>query len=89
LLMNAKEAITQDGDIVIKLQGQKDCVYIEIEDNGRGFEVQKVTSRETQEHGAGLLGIKERVASLGGSFDIQSDPGKGTRLSVEIPWGDG
>jgi PAS domain S-box-containing protein len=73
----------------IHLRRTESKVIVTIEDNGRGFEVQKVTSRETQEHGAGLLGIKERVASLGGSFDIQSDPGKGTRLSVEIPWGDG
>ena len=36
--------------------------------------------------GTGLLGIRERVALLGGQFDIQATLGKGTKLSLTIPW---
>ena len=35
--------------------------------------------------GLGLLGIRERVALLGGSVDIESDAGQGTTLYVHIP----
>jgi len=56
-----------------------------IEDNGRGFEVEKLTSREAAVGGVGLLGMQERVVSLGGRFNIESHPGQGTRLTIEIP----
>jgi PAS domain S-box-containing protein len=52
-----------------------------VEDDGRGFDVQLV------DHAAnfGLLGISERVTSLGGVLDIDSSPGSGTRLAVTLP----
>ncbi len=33
----------------------------------------------------GLLGVQERVALVGGKFQVESEPGRGTRLTVEIP----
>ena len=56
-----------------------------IEDDGQGFDVGKIESPYPLERGAGLLGIRERVTSLGGTFHIQSHPGEGTRLTIEIP----
>lgn len=52
-----------------------------LEDDGRGFDASPV------DHAAhfGLLGISERVTSLGGSVEIDSSPGAGTRLSVTLP----
>ena len=35
--------------------------------------------------GLGLLGMSERVNYLGGSLDIQSTPGRGTRVTVRVP----
>jgi signal transduction histidine kinase len=35
--------------------------------------------------GSGLIGLKDRVEALGGTIDIASPPGSGTRLDVEIP----
>jgi signal transduction histidine kinase len=35
--------------------------------------------------GSGLMGLKDRVEALGGTFDVASPPGSGTRLDVEIP----
>jgi signal transduction histidine kinase len=35
--------------------------------------------------GSGLIGLKDRVEALGGTFDVASPPGRGTRLDVEIP----
>jgi signal transduction histidine kinase len=50
-----------------------------IEDDGRGFEPQGGTE------GLGLLGMRERLALLGGSLAIESSPGSGTTLVAEVP----
>jgi PAS domain S-box-containing protein len=55
-----------------------------IEDNGRGFEAPE-RIEDILGRGAGLVGMQERVALLGGSVTIQSGHGEGTCLSVEIP----
>jgi signal transduction histidine kinase len=58
-------------------------VQLQIRDNGCGFEP---TSWEVSKRGHfGLLGIRERVASLFGMLSVDSAPGKGTRLLVTIP----
>jgi signal transduction histidine kinase len=51
-----------------------------IEDDGRGF-----GPGEGTEKGLGLLGMRERVALVGGRLDVESSPGAGTTLSVEVP----
>lgn len=52
---------------------------LEFEDNGRGF-----FPAEAHD-GIGLHGIRERVAAMGGSVTISSEPAKGTRLSIALP----
>ena len=78
----------QANRVRIRLEREESTVAGFIEDDGQGFDVEEVAGRETSERGAGLLGIRERVASLGGRFRIQSRPGQGTRLSLEIPIAD-
>jgi signal transduction histidine kinase len=60
-------------------------IHAEIEDNGRGFKLEEALNHTPANHGAGLLGIRERVALLGGEFIIDTRPGQGTRLSINIP----
>jgi PAS domain S-box-containing protein len=54
-------------------------IRLELRDNGRGFDP---TNRS---EGFGLIGIKERVESLGGQFTVQSEIGKGTTALVVVP----
>jgi signal transduction histidine kinase len=61
-------------------------VRCRIEDNGAGFDLNEVLSRRGS-RGLGLLGIRERVESVGGELAIQSLPGNGTSLSITIPTG--
>ncbi len=56
-----------------------------VEDDGVGFEPQEVLDGEWAGRGLGLLGIRERVAFLGGTVNITSQPGQGARLYVELP----
>jgi signal transduction histidine kinase len=79
----------QANRVRICLERKETTINAFIEDDGRGFDVEQVVGRETLECGVGLLGIRERVAALGGHFSIESGPGRGTRLSVEVPWRDG
>jgi signal transduction histidine kinase len=55
-------------------------VALAIEDDGRGFS----QTREA-DSGFGLVGMRERVASVNGALEIDSSRGAGTRLAVEIP----
>ena len=54
-------------------------LYLKIEDNGRGFDPEKVCG------GYGLQGIQERVNFLQGNFQLESQPGHGCCITVEIP----
>ncbi len=74
----------QASRVRVRLERSDSMVTATIEDNGKGFDMQAIRP----ELGTGLLGIQERAALLGGRSDIQSHPGQGTRLSVEIPWRD-
>jgi two-component system sensor histidine kinase UhpB len=55
-------------------------VNISLEDDGQGFEVGQRSS-----YGIGLDGLRERFLGLGGNFDIESAPGRGTRLYGSLP----
>jgi signal transduction histidine kinase len=54
-------------------------VELDVRDDGCGFDA----SRETK--GLGLLGAAERAAALGGTLQIESGPGSGTRLRLHLP----
>jgi signal transduction histidine kinase len=58
---------------------------MEVADNGRSFQVQRVLSSRTNKR-LGLLGMRERVEMVGGSFAIESAPGRGTTLRAQMPF---
>ena len=65
----------------------RDTLTIEVEDDGRGFDPERVGHpRETGE-GLGLLGMRERLALLGASLKIESEMGRGTRVLITLPLG--
>jgi signal transduction histidine kinase len=68
----------------IRIQCQADAVQMSIKDNGKAFNVKQVMDSGKVRH-LGLLGMKERVEMLGGTFEIRSAPGKGTDVRVAVP----
>lgn len=60
-------------------------VSLSVRDNGCGFDAGAMRSSDSHDVGHGISGIKERVRILGGTFVIDSRPGHGTTLSIEIP----
>ena len=68
----------------IRIRRLADEVHMAIKDNGKSFSVKHVMDSGKVRH-LGLLGMKERVEMLGGTFEIRSAPGKGTDVRVVIP----
>jgi signal transduction histidine kinase len=70
-------------NVFIQLLLDSKKVTLTVEDDGRGFEP---NARKKDRQGSlGLLGIRERIELLGGTFTVNSHPGEGTRLTIEIP----
>jgi PAS domain S-box-containing protein len=61
------------------------AVRMEIHDDGKSFKVEHVLFAKRNKR-LGLIGMRERVEMVGGSFGIESAPGKGTTLRVQIPF---
>lgn len=70
--------------VEILLQIENELVRLEIRDNGRGFS----TARPAQLRSFGLVGMCERALKLGGTVEIESAPGSGTRVLVGLPLAD-
>jgi signal transduction histidine kinase len=72
----------QAASVSIVVAGADGVVRVVIEDDGAGFRVDQV-----RKGALGLVGMRERVGLLGGRFDVQSVPGRGATIVVELPRG--
>ncbi len=75
----------QAHQVKIQLTLSDSRITAAIEDDGQGFDVEAVMRSRSEKQALGLLGIQERAMLLGGTFDVKSVVGTGTRLTVEIP----
>jgi len=72
--------------VVVKLGQDEAKVYLVIDDNGRGFSFSGTySSEELDKLRLGPISIKERTRGVGGTLTVESNPGHGARLTVEIP----
>ena len=71
---------SQSEKVRIRLTQAGDRVRLEIQDWGIGFDLGNVDKARF-----GLQGIRERAGMLGGRATIETSPGKGTRVIVELP----
>jgi PAS domain S-box-containing protein len=78
----AKHAASQH--VSVLLERRADQAVLIIEDDGRGFVVDHV-STEPARGGLGLVSMRERATLVGGEFHIESAPGQGTSIYVRIP----
>ena len=72
-------------EVQITLSHEPAALRLVLEDNGRGFEPGLLTSAPPGQRGLGLRQIFERARMMGGGVDLQSRPGHGSRLIVEVP----
>lgn len=74
---------------VVRLVASSPDVILRIEDDGKGFDVEKRMALLTTEKRMGLRSIEERVKHLKGRMTLRSTPGRGTRVMVELPLKEG
>lgn len=69
----------------VVFKSRRKTVLMQIRDNGKSFNVQYVLLAKGKKH-LGVLGMRERVEMIGGTFKIESSPGQGTLVSAEVPF---
>jgi signal transduction histidine kinase len=72
----------------VSLSVEKKDIYLQmsITDQGRGFDAKRYFAQpQNKRKGLGLLDMKARVELMGGIFFIESEPDRGTRISIKVP----
>ncbi len=78
-----RHAQATEASVVIEFTNDK--VKVTISDNGRGFELAGRVDDLPRSGKLGLVGMQERARLLGGTLEVQSTPGQGTTIIIEVP----
>jgi signal transduction histidine kinase len=88
IVQEALTNVAQHADanrVSLLLEARAGTVVVIVEDDGRGFEVGEMMRGPADKRWLGLYGMQERATLLGGRLTIESAPGAGTTLFVEVP----
>jgi signal transduction histidine kinase len=75
----------QAGHVDVQLEEHDGTLSIAVSDDGQGFDAERILGSNGRATSVGLIGMRERVALLGGHMSIDSSPGRGTKLLVVVP----
>jgi signal transduction histidine kinase len=78
-----KHAAAHSVQVSIRKEGGE--LQVLVADDGAGFEVEPALQRASEENRLGLMGIRQRLALLGGWADIVSQTGAGTTIRLHVP----
>jgi signal transduction histidine kinase len=78
----------QAGRVDVSIRKLPRAVRVQIKDDGKGFEVDRMW-RERQSRHLGMLGMRERVEMVGGRFTVESAPGQGVAIQAQVPFDNG
>ncbi len=87
----AQEAVTnairhaRSKKIEVDVEPVNGAILIQVEDHGQGFDVQRTVEGPATGKSIGLLGMQERARMLGGELQLDSAPGRGTRVWLRLP----
>jgi signal transduction histidine kinase len=93
LLRVVQEALTnvrkhaEASSAAVRIASDGERLRVTIEDDGRGFDATRVDRDEGRSFG--LRSMRERVERAGGCLNVESSPGRGTRIIVLLPLNDG
>jgi len=83
LANSARHSSTNSARLCLNVS--EDQVYLDISDEGRGFDPSFALSRSLNREHFGLHGLQERARAMGGACEILSQPGAGTRIMINLP----
>jgi signal transduction histidine kinase len=93
LLTNAREASSQGGNVTVRAEPQQDRMAITVADTGCGIAPENIPrvfepffTTKVNGNGLGLSICRSILWEIGGTLSLQSEPGKGTRVQVTVPW---
>ena len=66
----------------VSLRRDDGHLVVGVEDKGTGFDPARASEAE---RGFGLFSVREQITRLGGTFEAQSNPGQGTRITLSVP----
>jgi signal transduction histidine kinase len=75
----------QSSSILVRLRVESDLLVAEVIDDGRGFDVEAVETGYGSRGSLGMLNLKERAVLIGGTVNIESVQGQGTRVTLLVP----
>lgn len=91
----AQEAVTNvlrhggASRVLVELDYDRARLELTVRDDGSGFDVASAFERAGSGRHLGLLGMRERVEAMGGTLEVESEPGRGTRVHALLPIDDG
>jgi signal transduction histidine kinase len=92
LMLNAEQAMSDGGEIILQTRSEGDLVCLDVIDTGCGIEADELSKIFRPFHttkpggtGLGLATTKKIVQAHGGQLDVQSEPGRGTKFTIRLP----
>jgi two-component system sensor histidine kinase DegS len=85
--LNNARKYAQARNIVVAITTTDSAIGVKINDDGRGFDLQRILSEVTGKDSFGILSMKERIELLNGKFTIDTALGSGTSIRAELPLG--
>jgi two-component system, NarL family, sensor histidine kinase UhpB len=74
-----KHSHATSAQVSLVLSEERQVLHIEVADDGEGFDPASASE------GIGIIGMRERVYALGGTFELRSSPGQGTVVAISLP----
>lgn len=84
-VLNNVEQHSKATKLALQIQQKNSHLLVRIKDNGKGFDPLGVQKQRSRARGYGLDGIRERVATIGGHLELQTELKKGVEIQIKIP----
>ena len=70
----------------VTLEFDEDRLFLEVKDHGVGFQRPERLGTYVSESKLGMMGMEQRILSIGGELEVDSNPGRGTAIRATIPY---